>query len=80
MDHIEPDRPDDAQGDDLRKEQLDADVIVNKTPCLAKRDSCPFAFTYDNETVEPYQIRESNDECETHEVETYQLEWLLLDV
>ena len=80
MDHIEPDRPDDAQGDDLRKEQLDADVIVNKTPCLAKRDSCPFAFTYDNETVEPYQIHESNDESETHEVETYQLEWLLFDV
>ena len=79
-DHIEPDRPDDAQGDGLRKEQLDGDVIVNKTPCLAERDSCPFAFTYDNETVEPYQIREPNDESETHEVETYQLEWLLFDV
>eukprot|EP00986_Skeletonema_menzelii_P004928 scaffold1724_cov150-Skeletonema_menzelii.AAC.1 len=82
-DNIESDRLDDDRGDGSirrRKEQFDGDVIVNKNSCLVERDPCPFAFTYDNETVEPYQIHESNDESENHEVETYQLEWLLYDM
>lgn len=74
---------DGAQGDDLkrrRKEISNGDVIVSKSSCLADRDPCPFSFTYDDETVEHYQIHETNDESETLDVETYQLEWLLFDV
>ena len=61
---------------------MDDDVIVNKNSFREKidPDRCPFAFTYETETVEPYQMHETDDESETHEVETYQLEWLLYDM
>ena len=74
---------DDNQGDDLirrRKEISNGDVIASKSSCPADGDPCPFSFTYDDETVERYQIHESNDESETLDVETYQFEWLLFDV
>jgi len=38
-----------------------------------RTDSCPFAFSYDD-VVETYQLY---NECDTAEVETYHLEWLL---
>lgn len=82
-DNTESDRQNDAQVDGLirhRKEQLNDDVIVDNSSCLVNRDPCPFAFTYVTETVEPYQLHETDDESETHEVETYQLEWLLFNV
>uniref|UniRef100_A0A7S1VXI9 C2H2-type domain-containing protein n=1 Tax=Skeletonema marinoi TaxID=267567 RepID=A0A7S1VXI9_9STRA len=82
-DKIESDRQNDEKVDGLirhRKEQLNDDVIVDNSSCLADRDPCPFAFTYVTETVEPYQMHETDDESETHEVETYQLEWLLFNV
>lgn len=83
MDNIEEsDRLDNAHVDAMagrRKEQLDDDVIVDKNSYRAKIDPSPFAFTYETETVEPYQVHESQDESIT-QVETYQLEWLLFDV
>ncbi len=83
MDNIEEsDRLDDAHVDATagrRKEQLDDDVIVDKNSYRAKIDPSPFAFTYETETVEPYQVHGSQDESIT-QVETYQLEWLLFDV
>lgn len=82
-DKIESDRQNDEKVDGLirhRKEQLNDDVIVDNSSYLADRDPCPFAFTYVTDTVEPYQLHETDDESETHEVETYQLEWLLFNV
>ncbi len=72
-----------TQGYDLirrRKEKSNDDVIASKSSCPADGDPCPFSFAYDDEIVERYQIHESNDESETLDVETYQLEWLLFDV
>lgn len=71
-----------GDGDDLvrrQKEKSNDDDIVSNSSCLADKDPCPFSFTYDDETIEHYQIHEPND-SETLDVETYQLEWLLCDV
>ena len=48
-----------------------------KYSCMDKRsDSCPFAFTYETEEVESYQMSHDNEE----EVESYQMGWLLYNV
>ncbi|KAL9186921.1 hypothetical protein ACHAXT_010641 [Thalassiosira profunda] len=55
----------------------DRAVTKESEPPIAKRaDSCPFAFTYETEEVESYQI---SHEDTTQEIESYQMEWLLFD-
>ncbi len=46
-----------------------------------KKESCPFAFTYETEDVESYQVsHEGTHDNDDVGVEGYQMEWLLFNV
>ena len=54
----------------------DGDGKLEEHKIVMKSDSCPFAFTYETEEVESYQMSHDNEE----EVESYQMGWLLYNV
>lgn len=55
-----------------------SDIGATGEACLYRGvEECPFAFAYDTEEIELYQI----DKTQSHdEVEGYQLEWLLSNI
>ena len=60
-------------------EENNHEMSAGEDPCRDREDPCPFAFTYEIEEVESYQLDHENstEGLELGFIQSYQMEWLL---
>mmetsp|Transcript_3580 Transcript_3580/g.5593 ORF Transcript_3580/g.5593 Transcript_3580/m.5593 type:complete len:187 (-) Transcript_3580:77-637(-) len=63
-------------------EENNHEMSAGEDPCSDREDPCPFAFTYEVEEVESYQLDHENstEGLELGLIESCQMEWLLSNV